>query len=303
MDTPDARCALIAAEQHGCISLSQARKCRLSERTIRRRVEKRRWERVLPGVYVIRGAPATWEQRLFAAVLWAGEGAAVSGLSAARLWELPGMSAGAVEISHPSRRSRKPVRCHGVRLPAKDVTRVRIFPVTSPERTVRDISGRLRRGQLDAVVHHCLFHRLTTVEALRAQVAACGKGCSGVGALRAALAPYQADSSSVGSPLEAALARKLASSGLARPRRQHEVVVEGRRRYLDFAWPDCRVAVEVDGYRWHSSRSAWESDRARLAALRRAGWTIIHATYDDVHPGAARLIGELKTLLRAKSAT
>ena len=32
---------------------------------------------------------------------------------------------------------------------------------------------------------------------------------------------------------------------------------------VDFAYPDARLAIEADGYRWHSGRVRWDRDRAR----------------------------------------
>lgn len=68
-------------------------------------------------------------------------------------------------------------------------------------------------------------------------------------------------------------------------------------RLLDFAWPRARVAVEVDGYRWHASREAWRRDRDRLAALRRAGWNVLNVTREDVDERFEQLVSELRILL------
>ncbi len=291
---------MLAGAQHGCISHAQALDCRLSPQSIRRRVAQNRWRRLLPRVYAVYGAPATWEQRLFAALLGAGDEAAVSGLAAAALWEFPDVQPGAVEISHPSKRSRAGVIVHPVLLDRADVTRLGIISLATAPRTLGDVAGRLRESRLDAAVHHCLHRKLTTLDALQDIAGRRGRGCAGAARLRAAVGAY-GDDRPAASPLEARLARRIQGSRLPPPRRQHHVFADGRSRYLDFAWPDARVAVEVDGYRWHSSRVAWESDRARLTQLRRAGWTIVHATYDDIHRDSDRLLQEIEGLLRRKT--
>lgn len=59
---------------------------------------------------------------------------------------------------------------------------------------------------------------------------------------------------------------------------QHEVRVRGRLvARVDLALVQWRVAVEYDGA-WHVLREQLERDRARLNALREAGWTVVHVT-------------------------
>ena len=304
MGTPDDRCTLLAGEQHGCISLPQALDCGLSRESVFRRVRSRRWERLLPGVYTIRGAPPTWEQRLMAATLWAGEGAALAGASAAALWRFPGFGPGPVEVVHPgTKHSRRGLVVRRVQLGPGDVTRLDRFVLTSPARTLLDVACRLVRTRFDVAFHYCLHERLATTRDL--QDLAARAPVPGLRKLKESLGAYAGDRPA-GSPLEAKLARLLRTSGLPAPRRQHPVRIAGRTRYLDFAWPSARVAVEADGYRWHSSRGAWESDRARLRELRRAGWTVIQVTHEDVVRGFDRLAEELAPLVApavAESAT
>lgn len=299
MGVADERCTMLAAEQHGCISVEQALRCGLSADAVFRRARSGRWRRILPAVYAVSGAPATWEQRLMAAVLWAGDDTAIARTSAAALWKLPGFGPGRVEIYHPtSKRSRSGVIVHRVRLDPRDVTRIRGWPVTTAGRTLVDVASKLDAASFDEAFHHCLHARLTTWRALEdLSERHSGPGCPGAGRLREALRSYGGAGPAAASPLEVRLARRLARSKLPKPRRQHEVRVGGGRRYLDCAWPEARVAVEVDGYRWHSSRGAWERDRARLRELRRAGWTILHATKQDVDEDFEGLLHELVPLL------
>jgi hypothetical protein len=64
------------------------------------------WQRVHPGVYRMRGAPPSHDQKVMAGWLWAGPEAAVSHRSAAALWKLDSVEpGGAVERrgpAHPS---------------------------------------------------------------------------------------------------------------------------------------------------------------------------------------------------------
>jgi very-short-patch-repair endonuclease len=299
VETGDAACATVAASQHGCITLEQARICGLRRESVRRRVRSGRWRRVLPQTYVLRGTPRTWEQRLWAAILWVGPGAAVSGRAAAALWGFPGFSPGRVEVSHGGvKQSRDGIRVRRVDLDAGDVTTVRGIPATTTARTLADLAGHVTEKELDIALHHCLHARLATVQALEdVLVRRSGPGFVGAGRLREAIAAYSGGPAAA-SPLEARIARLLHRAGLPRADRQHPVRLAGGTRYLDFAWPAKLVGLEVDGYRWHSSRTAWRRDRERLAALRKAGWKILHVSQDDLRRGFDAVLDDLRTLLQ-----
>jgi hypothetical protein len=72
----------------------------LGRGAIQHRLDSGEWQRLHPGVYRMRGAPPSWEQKLMAATLWAGPESAVSHRSAAALWKLDGVDAdGLVEVT------------------------------------------------------------------------------------------------------------------------------------------------------------------------------------------------------------
>jgi very-short-patch-repair endonuclease len=48
---------------------------------------------------------------------------------------------------------------------------------------------------------------------------------------------------------------------------------------VDFLWPGHRLVVEVDGFAFHSSRAAFERDRARDAELTARGYRVIRVTW------------------------
>ncbi len=134
----DRGCAAIASRQFGLISRAQALGEGLSADAIDHRLAAGRLERLLPGVFRIAGAPASWHQRLMAAILWAPR-AAVSHQAAAAVWELEGCPSDRVELSTMStRKSRVPwITLHRVAtLDRADVTSLGPIPVTTPTRTL-----------------------------------------------------------------------------------------------------------------------------------------------------------------------
>jgi very-short-patch-repair endonuclease len=68
------------------------------------------------------------------------------------------------------------------------------------------------------------------------------------------------------------------SGGLPTPKTQ--VRVEGYT--VDFVWREERVAFEIDGYRFHTSRRAFDRDRRKDQVLKRAGYDPNRVSRDQV---------------------
>ncbi|MGH2756628.1 MAG: DUF559 domain-containing protein [Actinomycetota bacterium] len=68
--------------------------------------------------------------------------------------------------------------------------------------------------------------------------------------------------------------------------------LDGRNFVLDFAYPDHKLAIETDGYRWHASRERFESDRDKGNGLVLDGWRLLRIT-DHHLKQEARLADQL----------
>lgn len=64
---------------------------------------------------------------------------------------------------------------------------------------------------------------------------------------------------------------------------QHRLQVRERVVRLDLAYLDERVAIEMDGDRWHSTREQRERDRRRDALLAAAGWVTLRFSWRRLH--------------------
>ena len=300
----DRQLASIASGQQALITHRQARDTGLSEDGIRHRVESGRWDRVHVGVYGVGGAPRTWHQALVAACLAAGHGAVVSHRSAAALWELDGFDPGAVEISVA-----RPLchRLHGVVVHrstdidrSMPTTRHRIL-VTTPMRTLVDLGAVVRPRAVERALDHAVGRRLVTLAGLRHELdSVARRGRRGVGVLRALLEERSGATGVCESVLEARMLRLCRDHCLPIPVCQYEVR-SGRRLLgrVDFALPERRLAVEVDGYERHTSPDAFQHDRARQNDLVTAGWTVLRFTWDDVTSHPARVVGAILSVLGA----
>ncbi len=79
--------------------------------------------------------------------------------------------------------------------------------------------------------------------------------------------------------------------GLPAPELQYEIVdLYGRLWRVDFAWPGSELAVEYDGYDWHSDPASFARDRQKRAALQEMGWIVLSIVADDVRRRAQDLV-------------
>lgn len=80
------------------------------------------------------------------------------------------------------------------------------------------------------------------------------------------------------------------AAGLPMPDRE-VVFAPGRRWRFDLAWPDRRLAVEVDGGTWvggrHTSGAGFEADCEKLNEALCLGWAVLRVTPRHVDDGRA----------------
>ena len=274
----------LARQQQGLISVRQAIALGWSEKAIRTQVDKGAWQRARRGVYVIGAAPQTWEQEVRSACLAAGEDATASHRSAARLWDLVERS-GRIEVQlQDHRRVRLPgVTVHrSILVAPQDIVRPPgEVPRTSLARTIVDlaptqsadtIGGWIDQGMrdhgldLEALVECC--SRLA-VPGRRAPVTA-----------MQALALRNPGHDPGRSGFESRVLAAMATCGLPSPVRQHPVLrADGRRAFIDIAYPRWLLALELDGWATHGVRAAFEADRIRANELALLGWTVLRFTW------------------------
>jgi hypothetical protein len=267
----------------GLITASVALAAGYTQEQIDGYVERGEWERRHPTVYAVAGAPRSWRQDLQAAHL-ASEGVA-SHRAALALWDLPGGS----EITELSvDRPRHPKIVGALIHRSTDLRPFHVvikdsIPCTRPARTLVDAGAVLHWKVVERATDEALGRRLVTLEEVhRVFLSLARKGRRGIGALRAVLERRGVDDSIPESVLEGWFRRLYIDSGLPVPEDQFEVLLGARLYRLDRAYPELRIAIEIDGYRSHSSLEAFQSDRARQNDLVTAGWIVLRFTWDDV---------------------
>jgi superfamily II DNA or RNA helicase/very-short-patch-repair endonuclease len=84
-----------------------------------------------------------------------------------------------------------------------------------------------------------------------------------------------------------------------RVKSQREVDVDGRQYRLDYeiAGDEMLVTVELDGFRFHSSRDAFTYDRLRQNDLHATGRVVVRFSYDAIRNDTARCVAQLQAVL------
>jgi len=292
-----------AESQHGVFTLDEARAAGASRWTVGRQVRAGRFERVEPSTYRVVGAPGSWRSGLSAAVRSAGERAVASHRCAACLWNLDGSHEGPLEISVPNTLVRPHLSAKVYRvtvLEDRDRTTIDSIPVTSIERTIIDLAAVLPLGGLAHALDSALVEGLTTVERVRRRQHRLGRrGRKGAGRLAMLLMERDGRDQARTNGFERRLVRALVRAGLPDPIPQFEV--RDRRGVLvarpDFAYPDARLAIEADSYRWHGGRLAFDRDLRRRNRLTALGWRIVHVSWTQLVRNPASVVTEVSRML------
>jgi very-short-patch-repair endonuclease len=272
----------IAAEQHGLVTLQQALATGLSHDQVRHRIAIGAFRPFRRGVLAVGGAPRSWEQAALAAVLASGPDTVTSHETAAALWGFPDVGPGRIELTtaRADQRRMRGISTHRTNkfLDCEHTSRHGV-PVTSLARTLVDLSARLSRVQLARALDKGLRRNRTTLRAVRICVSglrpAPGRRPLVIQRLLAERLPgYQPGDSHQ----EVRVLRVLVDAGLPEGVQQHRVEIDGHRFLLDLAFPEIKLAIEVDGYAVHNTRSSFDHDRARANLLVAEGWTMLRFT-------------------------
>jgi very-short-patch-repair endonuclease len=214
---------------------------------------------------------------------------AVTGLSAAALWGVPGFFLEPVHVLGtrcPNRGRDRPGRDHSsVRLREQDVTALDGIPVTTPVRTLRDLAGLVHPEKLSQICDRMLSTRVLHLETLHAALADLPTrgGAPGTGEMRKLILARPDGYRPADSNLELRFEKVLVDAGEVPFERQ--VVVgdaDGVIGRVDFLDRGLRVIVEVQSHLFHTGLVDAVRDAERIARLRRAGWIVVTVTDEEV---------------------
>ncbi|TYL51911.1 type IV toxin-antitoxin system AbiEi family antitoxin domain-containing protein [Nocardioides sp. BGMRC 2183] len=303
MDTKDEICRILAL-QDGVIARRQALAAGMDPSAIARRLRRRDWVTVHPGVYVDHTGPLLWRQRAWAAVLacWP---AGLDGASAMRAHEGPGSRAaredGPIEVVVDHRRRvQAPL---GVRVRRMRRFAVAVQPNLSPPRLRYDDAVLALADEADpltsiGVLADAVGGRRTTAARLLERLAEI-PWLHQRGHLAGVLSDVATGTCSV---LEHAyLVRVERAHGLPRGRRQVAAVgADGRRMFRDvrYGGQRWRLNVELDGRAFHASATQRDRDLERDLDASLAGEVTVRLGYAQVFGRPCRTAAKVAALLQ-----
>jgi len=142
--------------------------------------------------------------------------------------------------------------------------------VTTVARTLLDIAARDSFGRVARLVHEAGVQRVLDTLAIH-ETCKRNQNHRGRRKLEAAL---HAEVAPTRSGLERAFLQLCRAAGLPAPVINGHLWTGERLEEVDFHWPDARIAVEVDGARYHASRWRRRGDAEKTGRLETAGWTV-----------------------------
>lgn len=274
----EARLARIASKQRSVFTAGQAVDVGISSSTIQRYVSSGRWVRLHRGVFVPAAVEIGWQQRAMGARLACGPTSVLSFTSARTIWAFTD-DIDVPEITVPSAHMRAHAAIQVHRSGRLDAVTYDGFRVTSPMRTILDLAAVEREDALARYLDEARRRRLIDLRRFGnflAQPFAAARPGSGI--LRAMVAARD-PSTTIDSDAETIFFEALRSARVPLPQTQVWVTTRRGRTRIDFAYPDARIAIEVDGWTDHGTRAAFESDRARQNELVELGWRVVRFTW------------------------
>jgi very-short-patch-repair endonuclease len=302
----------LLARQSGVVTRQQALSAGLAPTVVDNQLRSQRWQQLQRGVYAcFSGRPAR-DAELWAAVLRAGEDAALSHRTAAELYGLTreyglasdhGLTCGPgapIHVTVPAGRRAGIVRggvVHFSRCLEQTRHPTLLPPRTRIDDTVLDLA--LISPTFDEAfdwVCRAVGRRLTTPARLRTALRARPR-MRWRTELLAALA--DADDGAQ-SNLELRYARHVERAhGLPAAQRQAKIVTAGRTRYVDNFYEQARLAVELDGRAAHPPERRW-NDSHRDNEHASLGIMTVRYNWHDVNYRACAVAAQVGGLLRMR---
>jgi predicted transcriptional regulator of viral defense system len=287
----------LATKQHGVIGRRQLLNLGIDRPTLERWLRAGRLHRLHREAFAVGHRRVNQRGRWLAAVLACDEGALLSHRSAAALWGLTRQRSSVVDVTGRGGRQFRPGRegicLHRGRIHSCEVAEHAGIPVTTVARTLFDLAEvvdfqQLRRAWEEA-------DRLGLLE-LKAVERVCdlGYGRHALRPIRPLLTEARAPVTTR-SPLEDRFAEFYREHLADLPPPLTNISILGHE--VDAYWPGHRLVVEMDSWEYHHHRAAFESDRARDAAMQAAGYRVIRLTHRQLESEAPRIAAQLHKLL------
>lgn len=279
--------AELFSSQDGLATTLQLNDAGVSRKVIAARVRTGEWQRLDRRVIGVASMPTTWRRRVRAASLAAGDHAAVSGETAARLHGFDGFDrAPEIHVTTFGRHHHTPptgthihrsraidvgtcIDVNGMLVVGRPVALVQVAASHGRDRAGQALDGMLRKGD------HPLWIRQVAASLAR-------PGLSGPRTVLSLL-DERVDGALPTSWFQRLAERVVATRGLdmvdEHPVRRDDGTLLA---CLDLAIPAMRIGIECQSWYWHSTPGARAADARRRRLLRVLGWEIVDVWWNDL---------------------
>ena len=288
--------------QDGLIRHDQARDLGMSPAAIGRRLGSDEWIEVHPRVYRSASHERTPRSSLRAAALWGGDGATLIGQAGAAWWNLTDRHPDTVALAVGADGGHStPEGILAVRRTVGDGARVKVDGVWVAHRADAALEAAASLGLLEGarLLDRALQQERVGLPGLRKALEVMGRRHGVVLARRlVALAEGGARSEA-----ERTAHRQLVRARISGWTANLTVDLPGLgRAVLDIAFPDHRIAIEIDGWAFHRDVDRFRRDALRQNEVVIGGWRVIRVTWYDLQETPDYLVDVVARALLASSA-
>jgi hypothetical protein len=285
----------ILQEQHLVVSRAQASACGMSRGALQFRIaQSGPWQRLLPGVYLGVTGTVTQDQREMAALLYAGPGSMITGVTAVRRNHLRSPGPDVVDVLIPwscKRQSVAFVRIHRTRrMPERLLVTGKIRFAMVPRAVADAARSMVRFDDVRAVVCEAVQRRACTTAELAAELES--GPSAGSALLREALAEV---GDGVRSVAEGDFRQLILGSGLPRPIFNAQLF-DADGIFIataDAWWEEAGVVAEVDSRAYHFAARDQDRTTDRHDRLIAHGIFPLHFAPKRMKTDAAGIIREI----------
>lgn len=296
----DVRIERICGRQEQLIRLEQLVAAGLGPRAVSHRVEAHRLFRIHRGVFACHPPPYGRHQLYLAAVYACGPGSALSDLPAGGVLALTETLPPLPHVTNAggAGKATTGIRVHRRAIDPQDIVIRHGIPCTSAARTVFDCASSLQLQPLEDLLMAADAARILDRCRLQELIGA-SRGQPGTRKLLYLTGADPVETRSINERRMLTICRRF---GVAEPLVNHRIEVGTRTFYADFCWPELRLIVEADSWRWHGGRQASEDESDRDQLLSLAGWRVVHFTRDQIKRQSERTGRRLVALTAPEAA-
>lgn len=283
------RASELAQRQFGAVARRQLLAAGFTGPRVERWVRGGRLHPVYPGVYALGRPGLSTEGELAAALLFAGAGSALGGLTVLWWRGLLERRPTRIHVDAPGgKRSQFDLRIRHPHTVHRELHRG--LPTTPLSPALLTAAPALTHNSLRLVLARAEFNGQLNLAALQTAIA---DGRRGTRALRPAMEAHLPELARCASPIERTFLLLCEQHALPLPEPNPRI---GRYR-PDMLWRDARLIVELDGHAAHHTTAQLGADTRRREHLESLGHTVLRFTHAELTAAPARVAAAVRSAL------